>query len=665
MLSPVFSVFIYFFIFIAGRFFGRQLGVWGFFLLLSGMTCLSLVTLFLQCFRLLSNDVAVYAAEVDLFCWLKIKIFSVGCLLSFNVFVYLMMLMVTIVFLAVVLFSFYYMRTDPNLLRFFSYLSLFVGFMLLLVAAGNFLVFFVGWEGVGLSSFLLINFWTTRIQTSKSALKALLINRIGDFFLLIAVCLTFRLTYSFDFQTIFLIAPFLKSVIVFSFSFTYVDFISFALVMAAVSKSAQIGLHIWLPDAMEGPTPVSAMIHAATMVTAGLYLLLKCSPLLVLSPSMMNFIILIGAATVLSTSVLGAVQYDIKKIIAFSTCSQLGYMMTIIGSSYFSLAFFHLLTHAFFKALLFLAAGSIIHLMQGEQDIRRLAGAFTRRRKNVASFSFIQVAFLLGTLSITGLFFFSGYYSKELILYALAFSLTTKASFFVWLILNVCVFLTAYYSFRLFWLLFFAPQKAGYRFYHLNISATNNFYEIVALTPLIVLSVVAGLMLKGIVLYSFLLTSVLESATAVILVEFNSFAFKIAPFLFIVGGISLGALGQEKIAQLQQSNAALLYFTQSRYYYDNLLNKIALLSLKISTKVYLILDKGILEWIGPRGLIPSLYWLSLTTDYLFFDRRIETSYLCFMLGIIMLFFMLLLDSSISFLSLINLILWEQIPGYIK
>ena len=181
---------------------------------------------------------------------------------------------------------------------------------------------------------------------------------------------------------------------------------------------------------MEGPTPVSAMIHAATMVTAGLYLLLKCSPLLVLSPAMLNFIIFLGASTVLVTSVLGAVQYDIKKIIAFSTCSQLGYMMTIIGSSYFSLAFFHLLTHAFFKALLFLAAGSIIHLMQGEQDIRRLAGTFTNRQRNIFGFSFIQVAFLLGTLSITGLFFFSGYYSKELILYALAFSLSTRASFF-------------------------------------------------------------------------------------------------------------------------------------------------------------------------------------------------------------------------------------------
>jgi NADH:ubiquinone oxidoreductase subunit 5 (subunit L)/multisubunit Na+/H+ antiporter MnhA subunit len=219
-------------------------------------------------------------------------------------------------------------------------------------------------------------------------------------------------------------------VTVLPFSFTYADLISFALVIAAVSKSAQVGLHIWLPDAMEGPTPVSAMIHAATMVTAGLYLLLKCSPLLVLSPGTMNFVILLGATTVLITSVLGSFQYDIKKIIAFSTCSQLGYMMTIIGSSYFSLAFFHLLTHAFFKALLFLAAGSIIHLMQGEQDVRRLAGAFTRRRKSSAGFSFLQVAFLLGTLSITGLFFFSGYYSKELILYALAFSCSTGAGFF-------------------------------------------------------------------------------------------------------------------------------------------------------------------------------------------------------------------------------------------
>jgi len=394
---------------------------------------------------------------------------------------------------------------------------------------------------------------------------------------------------------------------------------------------------------MEGPTPVSAMIHAATMVTAGLYLLLRCSALLILSPLTMQLIFIVGALTVLLASFISAWQYDIKKIIAFSTCSQLGYMMAIIGSSYFSLGFFHLLTHAFFKALLFLAAGGVIHTMQGEQDLRKLSGSFNNYKPRETSFSFLQVAFLVGTFSIVGLAFYSGFYSKELILFGLKTPLGTTANIFASLILNFSIFLTSYYSFRLFYLIFFSQARSTTSFYEKHCNFHLDRLAIISLAVLMFFSIVAGLMLKSLTISSYIFANTLYPATfSIASLEFVNLQSKMVPLILVLIGL-ICALKQDKIAVLQQKYARLSYFFQSKYFYDNLLNKIALLNLHCAKKIYLSVDKGILEWFGPYGLFVLLRPISLSVDLTLFDRRIEASYLGFTMGIILFLIMILMD----------------------
>jgi len=303
---------------------------------------------------------------------------------------------------------------------------------------------------------------------------------------------------------------------------------------------------------MEGPTPVSAMIHAATMVTAGLYLLLRCSAIIVLSPQTLQFIFVFGFITVLLTSFLGAWQYDIKKVIAFSTCSQLGYMMTIIGSSYFSLGFFHLLTHAFFKALLFLAAGGVIHAMQGEQDLRRLAGSLSGTGFKKIKFIFLYGAFSLGTLALVGFFFFAGYYSKENILFALTLTNNSAIGLTALVILSASVLLTSYYSFRLVWLLFFAPHKASARFYQAHLNLSIDCYTRSSLSLLMFFSIFAGFCLKTAVLSSFLLDSVIASAVqSFSSLELLPVTAKILPSVLILVGFYL-ATQQRYTTQAQQ-----------------------------------------------------------------------------------------------------------------
>jgi len=622
-----------------GNFSGIVLGVRGFFIVLSVVTINTLFTLFTKLIIACHGAPTNHIRDEEIYSWLALNFFTVDICFESSIFSLLMSIMILIVFFAVLVFSYSYMRADPFIINFFSYLSAFVGSMLLLVGAGNFVLFFVGWEGVGLSSFLLINFWTTRLQTSKSGLKALLINRIGDFFLLLAILFTYKLTRSFDFQTIFISAVYLKTVIIPGYNVFYIDVICICLLLAAMSKSAQAGLHIWLPDAMEGPTPVSAMIHAATMVTAGLYLLLRCSFLIVLSPIALYLIFFIGIITVLLTSVLGMWQYDIKKIIAFSTCSQLGYMMTIIGNSYFSLGFFHLLTHAFFKALLFLAAGGVIHAMQGEQDLRRLAGGLSTTNK-IWSSGLLQSAFLVGTLSIVGVTFFSGYYSKETILFSLAFSVNTNLGLLSCCILLSSVFFTSYYSFRLFWLLFLTPERSTTRYYQVNSTLKADKYITVALSILMFFSLTSGFGLKNLTVNSTLMSHVLHSsAVTPAVLEFFSWHIKVLPLILVFLGFYV-AFYQEELAEYQQKWKTFSYFMQSKYYYDNLFNKITKWLLRRSFRVYKYLDKGLLEWLGPQGISLILKSLSRSTDYALFDKRIETSYLGFLIGVILLFFII-------------------------
>jgi len=364
-----------------------------------------------------------------------------------------MLFVVTLISTLVHLYSTEYMAHDPHLPRFMSYLSLFTFFMFLLIIGNNFIILFLGWEGVGLCSYLLISFWYTRIQANKAAIKALIVNRIADLALTIGIAALFFIFKSFDFHIIFSLVPFLVTSYFYFFSYkiSILTVVCFLLFIGAMGKSAQIGLHTWLPDAMEGPTPVSALIHAATMVTAGVFLIIKCSPLFEYVPNILAIITFVGAMTAFFSATAGLFQNDIKKVIAYSTCSQLGYMIFACGLSNYHVGLFHLINHAFFKALLFLSAGAIIHSLSNEQDIRKFGALITL-------LPFTATMFLVGTLALIGLPFLTGFYSKDLILEVALTKYSFEGSFAYSLGL-ITAFLTSFYSFRLFMLTFLFPNN--------------------------------------------------------------------------------------------------------------------------------------------------------------------------------------------------------------
>jgi proton-translocating NADH-quinone oxidoreductase chain L len=340
------------------------------------------------------------------------------------------------------------MSEDSHQTRFMSYLSLFTAFMIFLVTADNFLVMFFGWEGVGLASFLLIGFWNNRVQAGKSAIKAMLVNRVGDLGLVLGVCGVFLTFKSLDYATVFALVPCaLNSTFsAFSFDFDKLTVVSAFLFWGSVGKSAQIGLHIWLPDAMEGPTPVSALIHAATLVTAGVFLVVRCSIFFENSPKTLFVVTFVGALTSFIASTIGLVQNDLKRVIAYSTCSQLGYMVFSAGLSYYSVALFHLANHALFKALLFLSAGCIIHGLSDEQDMRKMGGI-------IQIFPVSYVMIVIGSLALVGFPFLTGFYSKDAILES-AFTRYNFAGNFAYYLGCCAAFSTSFYSFRLLWLTF-------------------------------------------------------------------------------------------------------------------------------------------------------------------------------------------------------------------
>lgn len=396
----------------------------------------------------------------------------------------------TVIFIAfmVNIFSIYYMANDPFIIRFFSYLSLFTFCMLLLVTASDLLQFFIGWELVGMCSYLLINFWYTRKQANIAAAKAVLVNRVGDFFLLYAISLLFLKFGTlniYDLSWVFITS---------SYDFVYFNKICLFIFIAVMSKSAQIGLHMWLPDAMEGPTPVSALIHAATMVTAGIYLLLKLSTLFLISGLILKIIIIIGSTTALFGATTGAAQTDIKKIIAFSTCSQLGYMVTSCGLGQFNIAFFHLITHAFFKSLLFLSAGTIIHTFSGEQDIRKIGSLGSILP---VTYSAIVVA----SLALSGIPYLSGYYSKELII---SYALISEnwIGYLSGIVLIISAIFTSGYSAKLIYYIFISKNKDSednILNYHQEDSENIKIFQIAPLYLLSIMSIFVGYLFKDMV----------------------------------------------------------------------------------------------------------------------------------------------------------------------
>src|SRR5512140_2371208 len=366
-----------------------------------------------------------------------------------------MMAVVTFVSLMVHVYTIGYMADDPGYQRFFAYIALFTFSMMMLVMANNFLQLFFGWEAVGLVSYLLIGFWFTRETAIYANLKAFLVNRVGDFGFLLGIGIVFAIFGTLDYAAVFGNAPRLlpgvEVQLIPGVSWQVVSIICICLFIGAMGKSAQFPLHVWLPDSMEGPTPISALIHAATMVTAGIFMVARMSPLFELSDVALSFVITIGAITALFMGFLGIIQNDIKRVVAYSTLSQLGYMTVALGASAYSVAVFHLMTHAFFKALLFLAAGSVIMGVHHNQDIRWMGGL----RKYMP---ITWITSLLGSLALIGTPFFAGFYSKDSIIEAVEFSHIPGSEFAHFAVL-AGVFITAFYSFRLYFLVFHGKER--------------------------------------------------------------------------------------------------------------------------------------------------------------------------------------------------------------
>ncbi len=424
----------------------------------------------------------------EIFEWISSGNFVANWTINIDPLSSVMLIVVTFVSALVHIYSIGYMSNDPHKPRFMSYLSLFTFSMLILVVSDNFLQLFFGWEGVGLCSYLLIGFWYKKESANNAAIKAFIVNRVGDFGLAIGIFLIFFYFGSINFNEVFLLSSQLteKTLTFFGFNFNLITLICLFLFLGAMGKSAQFLLHTWLPDAMEGPTPVSALIHAATMVTAGVFLVIRCSPLFEYSQIALNTVAIVGMITAIFAASVALVQNDIKKIIAYSTCSQLGYMFFAAGIGAYHVAMFHLFTHAFFKALLFLGSGSVIHAFKDEQDIRKMGGI---RKKLPYTYVFMMI----GTLALTGFPFLSGFYSKDAIIEFAYLKNSVIGNYAVFTGIFTA-FLTSVYS----WRLFFKTFHGEYNNKDIQIENTHES-PIIMLLPLLLLSlgaIAAGYLFK-------------------------------------------------------------------------------------------------------------------------------------------------------------------------
>lgn len=559
-----------------------------------------------------------YTCLIDLGLWFNLGSARVNFEFLFDTITATMLFAVSLVSLLVHIYSLDYMGSDPHFIRFMTYLTLFTLFMFVLLTSANFVQFFAGWEGVGLASYLLINFWYTRTQANTSALKALIVNRFGDFALYTAILIIFLTFKTLNFYTIFALTDtFINNNIeIFGFSVSLVELICIFLFIGAVGKSAQVGLHVWLPDAMEGPTPVSALIHAATMVTAGVFLIIRCSPLFEYAPYTLQVVTIVGALTAFFAASVGLVQNDLKKVIAYSTCSQLGYMVFACGSSGYAVGFFHLVNHAFFKALLFLCAGSVIHSLLNEQDIRRMGGI-------VKILPITYTMMLVGSLSLMGFPYLTGFYSKDAIL-EFAFASNTIVSLFAYLLGVLSAFFTAFYSWRLLHLTFFAGKTNTLRPAVLTAHESPK-YMLLAFFPLMLGSIFWGYLTKDMFIglgSNFWQTSIfiLPQNQVFIDAEFLPLTIKIIPLVFSFSGMGLSFVVYylynkwNFLAIVQQFKfyPTVVSFLNKKWYFDLLYNQYIVkvyffLSYFVTFK---LIDRGILEFFGPLGVVRQVDKLS-------------------------------------------------------
>jgi len=619
-------VFLPFLGFLSGVLFGRYLGHRGTAIVLITNMLSVLVLSLINFYNVLffkSSTIITYHTWVDMYFGVIKWTFLMDTLTS------VMLIVVTFISTLVHLYSLGYMSEDPHLIRFMSYLSLFTFFMLMLVTAGNFMQIFLGWEGVGLASYLLINFWFTRLQANKSAIKAVIVNKFGDFALIICILLIFNMFQTLDLSIIFSLVHFMsnETFTFFMFSFNKVSVIGILLLLGAVGKSAQLGLHTWLPDAMEGPTPVSALIHAATMVTAGVFLLVRCSSILEESSIVLLSILIVGGLTAFFAGVVGLVQNDLKRVIAYSTCSQLGYMVFSCGMSNYSLAMFHLSNHAFFKALLFLGAGSVIHALMNEQDMRRMGGL-------VKILPLTYIFIFIGSLALMGFPFLTGFYSKDVILETIS-TVSTLNGIFVYILGLFAAACTAFYSFRLIFLTFFNLPTAS----SIKIIEGGHEPNLLLLIPLFTLglaSIFIGYFTKDFFIglgTAFWNQSIYTNTFTVLLLdsEFVPSGIKHLPLIFtfvsVFFAIYVFMINGNNFLNIFKSNylGFLIYqFFSKKWYFDNIYNLYIVPSFyKLGYQIgFKSVDQGFVQIFGPRGLIQSFTKLSqisssLQTGYIY------------------------------------------------
>jgi NADH-ubiquinone oxidoreductase chain 5 len=638
---------------IVSGFFGRKVGVSGAQLItcicVIVTTLLSIITFFEVGF----NNIPV---SISLFKWIDSESLNVLWSFHFDSLTVSMLIPVLTVSSLVHVYSVGYMGHDPHNQRFFSYLSLFTFMMIMLVTANNFLLMFVGWEGVGVCSYLLVSFWFTRIAANQSSMSAFLTNRVGDCFLTIGM---FAILWSFgniDYSTVFSLAPFINENIV--------TIIGICLLIGAMAKSSQVGLHVWLPMAMEGPTPVSALIHAATMVTAGVYLLMRTSPIIEYSSTVLILCLWLGAITTMFSSLIGLFQQDIKKVIAYSTMSQLGMMVIAVGLSSYNIALFHLINHAFYKGLLFLGAGAVIHAVADNQDFRKYGGL---RSYLPLTYSVMLIA----SLSLVAFPFMTGFYSKDFILES-AFGQFYFSGVAVYFIATIGAMFTTLYSIKVLYLTFLTNPngpiinyKDGYIVAH-----EGNIFMSLPLIILAIFSVFFGYVCKDIFIGLgsgfFADNSIFIHPVREIMLN-TEFAvpslFKLLPLFFTVSLSALAIILSEFMPKvlinfkLSRLGYNIFGFFNQRFFIELLYNKyITNLVLKLGGQTTKILDKGSVELLGPYGLEKGLLYLSKSISLL--NTGVITSYALYIL-IGLIFYILipylsLFDNSLLLLVLLSL-----------
>ena len=635
---------------IVSGFFGRKVGVSGAQLI----TCISvIITTFMATIGFLEVGLNNIPVSVLLFRWLDSESLFVLWGFNFDSLTVSMLIPVLIVSSLVHIYSIGYMSHDPHNQRFFSYLSLFTFMMIVLVTANNFLLMFVGWEGVGVCSYLLVSFWFTRIAANQSSMSAFLTNRVGDCFLTLGM---FAMIWTFgnlDYSTVFSLAPYINGNIV--------TIIGICLLIGAMAKSSQIGLHVWLPLAMEGPTPVSALIHAATMVTAGVYLLMRTSPLIEYSSTVLILCLWIGSITTVFSSLIGLFQQDIKKVIAYSTMSQLGMMVIAVGLSSYNIALFHLVNHAFYKGLLFLGAGAVIHAVADNQDFRKYGGL-------IAFLPLTYSVMLIASLSLVAFPFMTGFYSKDFILES-AYGQFHFSSVAVYFIATMGAMFTTLYSVKVLYLTFLTNANGPL----INYKRAHEGDAFMSL-PLIILAVFSiffGYITKdmfiGMASGFFSDNSLFAHPLHEIMLN-TEFAvptlFKLLPFFLTVTLSALSLILSEFLPKsliyfkLTRMGYNIFSFFNQRFLIELFYNKyLTRFILKLGGQTTKVLDKGSIELLGPYGLEKGLLKLSKSLSSL--DTGVITSYALYILIGLILYILIpyisLIDISILLCIILGLL----------